>query len=519
MALRLLLALSLLCILQLSVKATTIPGDVVPVARGAAALMDVITADATVSLLAPEVTFATVDDIVPEGPNTADPVQPDHSGLSLAPASGSDAPRENLDFTAFSKLAPTDFLQAVIKSGGTEADCRSFATTTISTISESVKSQGATLTAVDTGAACASEGQDLVQLAQGKLPGKQGVLATKQDSAKVAREAKTAACTAAVDMSVGLDTLTKTPPSLAMWRSEASFISADAACNQAKTAVTQADGAVDAAQTGVEDAQGEVDDAVAEAARLESGCLCRVHQEQADALSAVQKATASNAADWKQAQEVLCALDQTTPCSVPPCPTLTQPTLAATLASAGQRCDSNSWKGIYPETAEGCMALILADSSCNQQFFNYAESGDHNCGCIAADATCKASVSTLAIAGQRCDANSWKNIYPETAEGCMALILADSSCNQQSFNYADSGDHNCGCIPAGAYLSLVSEPDASLYKITDSPLMVSESDVSVYAIGDANADIEHCTAAPTESPTESPIKLRLPLPAVLRRGE
>jgi hypothetical protein len=240
---------------------------------------------------------------------------------------------ENLDFTAFSKLAPTDFLQAVIKSGGTEADCRSFATTTISTISESVKSQEKTWAAVDTGAGCASEGQEIVRVAQGKLQGKQGVLASKQGSAKAAREAKTVACTAAVDISVGLDTLTKT--SCYDYATEASFISADAACNQAKTAVTEAAAAVDAAQTGVEDAQGEVDDAVAEAAWLESGCLCRVHQEQADAKSAVQKATASNAADWKQAQEVLCALDKTTtPCSVPPCPTVTQPTLAAGVANA-----------------------------------------------------------------------------------------------------------------------------------------------------------------------------------------
>ena len=240
---------------------------------------------------------------------------------------------ENLDFTAFSKLAPTDFLQAVIKSGGTEADCRSFATTTISTISESVKSQGATLTAVDTGAGCASEGQDLVQLAQGKLQGKQGVLATKQDSAKAAREAKTVACTAAVDISVGLDTLTKA--TCYDYTTEPSFISTDAACNQATTASTQAAAAVDAAQTGVEDAQGEVDDAVAEAARLKSECLCRVKQEQAAAHSAVQKATASNAADWKQAHEVLCTLDQTTPpCSVPACPTVTQPTLAAGVANA-----------------------------------------------------------------------------------------------------------------------------------------------------------------------------------------
>jgi hypothetical protein len=170
---------------------------------------------------------------------------------------------ENLDFTAFSKLAPTDFLQAVIKSGGTEADCRSFATTTISTISESVKSQEKTWAAVDTGAGCASEGQEIVRVAQGKLQGKQGVLASKQGSAKAAREAKTVACTAAVDISVGLDTLTKT--SCYDYATEASFISADAACNQAKTAVTEAAAAVDAAQTGVEDAQGEVDDAVAEA--------------------------------------------------------------------------------------------------------------------------------------------------------------------------------------------------------------------------------------------------------------
>ena len=246
---------------------------------------------------------------------------------------------ENLDFTAFSKLAPTDLLQAVIQSGGTEADCRTFATTTISTISDSVKSQGETLNAVDDGAGCAFEGQDLVQVAQEKLQGKQGVLATKQGSAKTAREAKTVACTAAVDMSVGLDTLTKA--SCYDYTTEASFVSTDAACNQAKTAVTQADGAVVSAQASVEDDQGEVDDAVAEAARLESGCLCRVHQEQATAQVAVQAATATNAADWKQAHEVLCAVKQTTTCPVPSCPTVTQPTLADGVANADtQHCRS-----------------------------------------------------------------------------------------------------------------------------------------------------------------------------------
>merc|ERR1711865_625528 len=244
---------------------------------------------------------------------------------------------EYLDFAAFSKLAPTAFLQAVIKSGGTEAECRSFATTTIDTISESVKSEGAILNAVDTGAGCASKGQELVQVAQGRLEAKEGILATKEGSAEEARNAKTAACTAAVDMSVGLDTLKKT--TCYDYSSEASFISTDAACNQATIASSQAAAAVVSATTDVQYAQGEVQDAVAEAARLESGCLCRVHQEQAAAQVAAQTATTAHADDWKQAQEVLCAVDQTTPCPMPPCPTVTQPTLAAGVANADtQHC-------------------------------------------------------------------------------------------------------------------------------------------------------------------------------------
>merc|ERR1712195_236095 len=176
---------------------------------------------------------------------------------------------EYLDFAAFSKLAPTAFLQAVIKSGGTEAECRSFATTTINTISESVKSEGAILNAVDTGAGCASNEQELVQVAQGRLEAKEGVLAAKEGSAAKAHDAEATACTAAVDMAVGLDTLKKT--TCYDYSSEASFISTDAACNQATIASSQA--------------------AVAEAARLESGCLCRVHQEQAAAQVAAQTAT------------------------------------------------------------------------------------------------------------------------------------------------------------------------------------------------------------------------------------
>merc|ERR1712160_132077 len=49
------------------------------------------------------------------------------------------------------------------------------------------------------------------------------------------------------------------------------------------------------------------------AQRLKSGCLCDTHQRQT---------------------EVLCALDQTPECDIPPCPTVTQPTFAAGVAEA-----------------------------------------------------------------------------------------------------------------------------------------------------------------------------------------
>merc|ERR1712166_1358188 len=54
---------------------------------------------------------------------------------------------------------------------------------------------------------------------------------------------------------------------------------------------------------------------------------------------AAQTATTAHADDWKQAQEGLCAVDQTTPCPMPPCPTVTQPPLAAGVANADtQHC-------------------------------------------------------------------------------------------------------------------------------------------------------------------------------------
>ena len=106
-------------------------------------------------------------------------------------------------------------------------------------------------------------------------------------------------------------------------------------CKQvANTALSQANSALGVAQTAATNAQTVLDVAVAEAARLMSACLCRVHHEQNAAWTAAGTATASHVEDWKQAHEIICALGQTNTCTVPTCPAVTQPTVAAGVDNA-----------------------------------------------------------------------------------------------------------------------------------------------------------------------------------------
>jgi len=282
---------------------------------------------------------------------------------------------EYLDFTAASKLAPTAFLQAVIKSGGTKGDCRTFATTTISDIETAVSSQQGVLNAIDNGDGCAAMGQTLVTSTKAAVVSAQAVVVTKQSEASAALAAKNTACSAGVDFSVGLETLEAN--SCYDYTSQTGYTQAKAACVAATSALATADAAVVTAQTVVTDAQATAADAVAEAARLESGCLCRVHQEQAAAQVAVQAATATNAADWKQAHEVLCAVEQTAPCPVPSCPTVEQPKLADGVDNADtQHCTAApTAEPTMSPTAEpttepyGKGACAQPDAAAGQQFY------------------------------------------------------------------------------------------------------------------------------------------------------
>merc|ERR1712166_80402 len=237
---------------------------------------------------------------------------------------------EKLDFAAYSTSA--SFIQAMSKSGGTEEDCRTFATTTITTIEASVKSAQETLDAADTGAECAQEGQEMVTSTQGTLTAAKKASEEKNGEAKTALEAKNTACTAAVAFDVTLDILVS--KECYEYTSETSYTSAKAACGAATASSTKADQAAGIAKTSVKDREQGYNNAVAEAAQLKSTCLCRVQKGHAEAWTAASEIQEPNAADWKQAYEVLCALNQkTTTCDVPTCPALEEPTLSNDVSS------------------------------------------------------------------------------------------------------------------------------------------------------------------------------------------
>merc|ERR1712028_180331 len=116
------------------------------------------------------------------------------------------------------------------------------------------------------------------------------------------------------------------------YTSQATYTSAEAACATATADLATADAATAVAQTEANDAQTVLDAAIAEASRLVIVCNCRVQFEQAAAWTAAQAATVAHAADWKQANEVHCAVAQAGSCHYAACPTVTQPTLANGVA-------------------------------------------------------------------------------------------------------------------------------------------------------------------------------------------
>jgi len=239
---------------------------------------------------------------------------------------------EKIDFAAYSTSA--SFIQAMANSGGTEVDCRTFAKNTIDTIRTDVTSEQKTLDAEDKGAGCAQEGQTIVSSTQATLSTAKANVVTKKSTAAVALDAKATACTASVAFEVGLDKLESSKEQCYDYTSQTSYTNAKGTCTSVTSTLATADQDVVTAQTAATGLQQDYDNAVAAAAKLVSKCHCRVQKGQAEAWKAASTATAAHAADWKQAHEVVCALDQATPCEeVADCPVVEQSTLSKDVSN------------------------------------------------------------------------------------------------------------------------------------------------------------------------------------------
>jgi hypothetical protein len=344
-----------------------------------------------------------------------------------------------VDTTAakFTKMNPAAFISAMTSSGGSETDCRDFATETQTEISTSVTSTQATLDAIDNGDGCAQEGQTEVSTAQDRVDNAQTSLTAAQANVVTKEAAKHVACTA--DVNLGTMSLEALEMETCFdYTSLADYTTIKAACTSATSALTAANQAVVTAQAELTDAQTAHAAAVTEAARLMSACLCRVHHEQNAAWSAATSATASHAADWKQAHEVVCALDQTTTCTVPTCPTVTQPTVAAGVANAdAEHCTSTPTTA--PTTAPTTGAPTVA---ANQ----YVVTG------AALNSNPASSLGVTWIVGPRSLGSTCNAVCNAVSPGSscvregIRLVTLQSNC---AFQMAATGSSGCGaCSPS-----------------------------------------------------------------------
>jgi len=233
---------------------------------------------------------------------------------------------------AFTTMSPTAFISAMTSSGGNEATCRSFADETIKTIDKTVTSTQGEVDAIETGHSCAALGQDAVKAEEAKVAAAK--LVVQNAKADVASKTIAKDTAASAPYTVTFDLMSTSQPNCLDVSGESSYLAVKNARDTAIAELEAAVTALTAANTKVTGTEASLATVVTEASRLESGCLCRIHKEQKAAWAEASTATAAHAADWKSAHEVICALDKTATCTVPSCPTVTQPTLAAGVATA-----------------------------------------------------------------------------------------------------------------------------------------------------------------------------------------
>jgi len=312
---------------------------------------------------------------------------------------------------AFSSMTPTAFISAMTKSGGSKADCGTFARTTVADITTAVSTQQNVLDVLDNGDGCAAMGQTLVTSTKAAVVAAQAVVVTKQGEAATALATKNTACSAPVGFSVGLEALDAN--ACYDYTRQTGYTEAKATCDSATTSLKTADANVVTAQTVVTDAQAAAADAVAEASRLTSGCLCRAHKAQTKAWTAATTAHASHAADWKQAQEILCALDSvSTSCNYDACPTVTKPRVADGVENADQN-----------HCTEAPTATPTATPTTPAPIYQAMTGGLVGCDTFTGLGGCEASISEQMVANYWCQRSGGTDAAP----GAFSMVTGVQS--------------------------------------------------------------------------------------------
>merc|ERR1712166_1394040 len=263
---------------------------------------------------------------------------------------------------AFANLSAADFIQTVSSSGGSEADCEQFANDTIADIKATVIDQQRIVDEVPSGDLCAAEGQEEVIKAKNATETAKTEAEAAEKALNTTETDKARICTAGVDLpTVYLNQLQN---SCFNYEDTLAYKVAKSKCKDAKEAVKKATEAAKQAKEDVKAKEDEQEEHEKEAQRLKSGCLCDTHQRQTKIQAAQEKATSTHQSEWTRAHEVLCALKQTPECDIPPCPTVTQPTLAAGVANADtQHCKE--------EPLRDCNAVSAGDTSKTVFFWHY----------------------------------------------------------------------------------------------------------------------------------------------------
>ena len=233
---------------------------------------------------------------------------------------------------AFANLPAADFIQTVSSSGGSEADCETFANDTIADIKATVDEQQNFVDAVPNGELCAAEGQEEVIMAKNATETAKTEAEAAEKALNTTETDKARICTAGVDLpTVYLNQLQN---SCFNYEDILAYKVAKGKCKDAKEAVKKATEAAKQAKEDVQAKEDEQEEHETEAQRLKSGCLCDTHQRQTEVQAAHDQAISTHQSEWTRAHKVLCALKQTPECDIPPCPTVERRTLADGVAEA-----------------------------------------------------------------------------------------------------------------------------------------------------------------------------------------